>query len=126
MASGELSSRERAELDRAIRDAEQTSRYEFSVYLGETEGEPRAFAHRLHGALATPERSVLVLVDPEARVIEVVTGQHARRDLSDTEVELAVLAMQTAFVEGDRIGGIRRGLSLLAGYARAPETLHFD
>ena len=126
MASGELSSRERAELDRAIRDAEQASRYEFSVYRGAAEGDPRAFARRLHGALSNPELSVLVLVDPAARVIEVVTGHEVRRNLSDAEVELAVMAMQSAFAEGDQIGGIKRGLSLLAGYARAPETLHFD
>lgn len=126
MASGELSSRERAEVDRAIRDAEQASRYEFSVYRGAAEGDPREFARRLHGALSTPEQSVLVLVDPGARAIEVVTGLEVRRDLSDAEVELAVLAMQSAFTEGDQIGGIKRGLSLLAEYARAPETLHFD
>ena len=126
MASGELSSRERAELDRAIRDAEQTSRFEFSVYRGAVQGDPREFAYRLHGALANPELSVLLLVDPVARVIEVVTGLEARRNLSDAHVELAVLTMQTAFADGDQIGGIKRGLSLLAGYARAPETLHFD
>lgn len=126
MASGELSSRDRAELDRAIRDAEQSSRFEFSVYRGRTEGSPREFAERLHGSLATPARSVLVLVDPHSRAIEVVTGREARRNLTDPEVELAVLAMQSAFAEGDDVGGIKRGLALLAEYARAPETLHFD
>lgn len=69
---------------------------------------------------------MLVLVDPAARAIEVVTGVEVRRNLTDAEVELAVLAMQTAFAEGDQVGGIKRGLSLLAEYARAPETLHFD
>lgn len=126
VASGELSSRDRAELDRAIRDAEQTSRFEFSVFRGATEGDPRQFARRLHATLSTPERSVLVVVDPTSRVIEVVTGLEVRRNLTDPEVELAVLAMQTAFSQGDHVGGIKRGLALLADYARAPKTLHFD
>ena len=41
---------ERAEIDRAIRAAEQPSRYEFSVFVGAAEGDPRAFAERLHAA----------------------------------------------------------------------------
>lgn len=111
------------EIDRAIRDAETMCRYEFSVYVGASEGETRPFAERLHSALATPERSVLVLVDPAARIVEVVTGAVARRDLDDAEVKLATLAMQTAFAAGDLVGGIVAGVHQLADHARRP-TLH--
>lgn len=125
MAAGDpFSSSERAALDAAIRKAEQLSRAEFSVFVGRAEGEPRAFATRLHNSLVAPARSILVLVDPAARVIEVVTGEHVRRTLSDSEVELAVIAMQTAFAEGDLVGGLRRGIALLADHARSPQTLH--
>jgi hypothetical protein len=64
------------------------------------------------------------MVDPTARAIEVVTGEFVRRTLSDSEVELAVIAMQTAFAEGDLVGGLRRGIALLADHARSPQTLH--
>lgn len=124
VASGELTSRERAELDRVIRSAEQISRVEFSVFRGISEGDPRAFAGSLHAALAAPDRSVLVMVDPIARVIEVVTGAEVRRTLSDREVELAVLAMKTAFAEGNEMGGLTRGIHLMAEHARAPRTMH--
>jgi len=125
VAAGDpFSATERAALDAAIRKAEQLSRAEFSVFVGKAEGEARAFATRLHNSLVAPARSVLIMVDPTARAIEVVTGQFVRRTLSDSEVELAVIAMQTAFAEGDLVGGLRRGIQMLAEHARAPHTLH--
>jgi uncharacterized membrane protein YgcG len=125
VAAGDpFSGAERAALDAAIRKAEQLSRAEFSVFVGKAEGESRAFATRLHNSLVAPSRSILIMVDPSARVIEVVTGAHVRRNLSDSEVELAVVAMQTAFAEGDLVGGLRRGIAMLADHARTPPTLH--
>ena len=125
MAAGDpFSGAERAALDAAIRKAEQLSRAEFSVFVGKAEGEPRAFATRLHNSLVAPARSILIMVDPKMRAIEVVTGAHVRRTLSASEVELAIIAMQTAFAEGDLVGGLRRGLALLADHARSPQTLH--
>ena len=124
VAAGEFSSAERHEIDRCIRAAEQASRYEFSVYVGQAEGEPAAFARRLHASLVAPARSILILVDPAARALEVVTGVEVRRNLSDREAELAVLQMQSAFAAGDLVGGLKRGISMLADHARAPQTLH--
>lgn len=124
VASGELSSRERADLDAAIRAAEQASRVEFSVFRGVSQGDSRAFAQALHASLAAPDRSILIMVDPGDRVIEIVTGADVRRTLSDRETKLAVVAMQTAFADGDDVGGLIRGVNLLAEYARAPQTMH--
>ena len=125
MAAGDpFSGAERAALDAAIRKAEQLSRAEFSVFVGKAEGEPREFATRLHNSLVAPARSILVMVDPAARAIEVVTGAYVRRTLSDSEVELAIIAMQTAFAEADLVDGLRRGIAMLADHARSPQTLH--
>lgn len=124
VASGELTSRQRAELDRVIRSAEQISRVEFSVFRGLSEGNPRTFAESLHAALAAPDRSILIMVDPLVRAIEVVTGAEVRRTLSDRAVELAVLAMQTEFAQGNEVGGLTRGINLMAEHARAPRTMH--
>lgn len=121
-----FSSSERFALDEAIRKAEQLCRAEFSVFVGKATGEPREFATRLHNSLVAPARSILIMVDPEQRALEVVTGGYVRRTLTDSEVELAVLAMQTAFAEGDLVGGLKRGIHLLADHARSPETLHAD
>jgi hypothetical protein len=123
--SGEgFSSDQRYEIDRAIRAAETACRYEFSVYVGAADGEAGPFAQRLHAALVAPARSVLIMVDPAARLLEVVTGSVVRRDLPDESVRLAAVAMQSAFSEGDLVGGIKRGLAQLADAARKPATLH--
>ena len=127
MAAGDpFSATERAALDAAIRKAEQLSRAEFSVFVGKAEGDPRAFATRLHNSLVAPSRSVQIMVDPDARVLEVITGSWVRRNLRDQEVELAIAEMQTLFAEGDLVGGLRRGIHMLADHARAPEMLHAE
>lgn len=124
MAPGDLSSRDRAELDKAIRAAEQSCRFEFSVFIGAAEGDPRAYSRRLHASLVAPTRSVLVMVDPAARAIDIVTGTEVRRHLTDREVELSILAMQTDFAADDFVGGLKRGIAMLADHARPQNTLH--
>ena len=124
VAAGDLTSRERADLDKVIRAAEQSCRFEFSVFIGSAEGDAEVFAQRLHASLVAPTHSVLVMVDPGARVVDVVTGTAVRRQLSDREVELAILAMQTDFAAGDIVGGLKRGISMLAEHARPQNTLH--
>ena len=125
MASGDgFSSDQRYEIDRAIRAAETVSRYEFSVYVGAADGEAGPFAQRLHASLIAPARSVLIMVDPTARLLEVVTGSVVRRSLSDDAVRLAVAGMESAFSGGDLVGGIKHGVGQLAEAARQPLSLH--
>ena len=125
VARGEqLTSAERTELDRAIRAAEQASRAEFSVFIGHAGEEPRAHARLLHGSLTAPARSVLILVDPSAHALEVVTGSDVRRRVTDQQVDLAILAMSSDFADGNLVGGLKRGLSMLAEAARPERTLH--
>jgi uncharacterized membrane protein YgcG len=124
VAPGELTASERTELDRAIRSAEQASRAEFSIFIGRAGSDPRAHARLLHGSLTAPARSILLLVDPSARALEVVTGSEVRRRVSDQQVDLAILAMSSAFADGDLVDGLRRGLSILAEAARPQRTLH--
>ena len=123
-AGDAFSASERHDIDKAIRDAETISRYEFSVFVGAAEQESRPFAERLHATLTAPERSVLVMVDPAARILEIVTGAAVHRDLDDAEVRLAAVTMQSAFADGDLVGGITRGVMMLAEHARKPRTLH--
>ena len=126
MPVGEFNAAERYQVDEAIRQAEQISRFEFSVFVGRVDGEPRAFATQLHNSLVAPSRSILILVDPNVRVLEIVTGAVVRRNLTDREVELTAFQMQQSFAEGDLVGGLRRGIQMLAEHARAPETLHAE
>ena len=125
MASGEgFSSDQRYDIDRAIRAAETVCRFEFSLYVGPVEGDSAAFAERLHASLIAPGRSVMIVIDPAARKLEIVTGSVVRRVLADDAVRLAGAAMESAFAQGDLVGGIKRGISQLAEAARVPATLH--
>jgi hypothetical protein len=123
---GEFNSAERFQIDEAIRGAEQVSRFEFSVFVGRSGADPRAFATQLHNSLVAPSRSILIMLDPASRVLEIVTGGTVRRNITDQEVELTTLQMQSSFANGDLVGGLRRGIQMLADHARAPETLHAD
>jgi hypothetical protein len=119
-----FSAAQRHDIDKAIRDAETLCRCEFSVFVGKADGESRPFAERLHATLVAPARSVLVMVDPGAKLLEIVTGAEARRVLDDSTVDLAALTMQSAFVTGDLVGGITRGVQQLAEHGRRPELRH--
>jgi uncharacterized membrane protein YgcG len=123
-SSDGFTSAERQQIDRAMRDAETVCRFEFSVYVGPTDGPAREYAERLHGALVAPDRTVLLLVDPAARVLEVVTGSVVRHELDDKEVRLAIVEMQSQLVHDDLVGAITRGIDRLAQQARKPRTLH--
>lgn len=127
MQGGEkFTAAQRRDIDRAIRSAEMICRFEFSVFVGEAEADKRDYAERLHAVMASPSHSVMVMVDPTARALEIVTGATVRRDLSDEAVRLAAVSMQAAFAQEDLIGGIKQGLVMMAEAARRPQTLHAD
>ena len=117
---------ERVALDETIRKAEQLSRVEFSVFVGHAEGDPRAFARACTARWSRPARSILIMVDPAARAAR---GRHRRRRPPHPPRpggRAAVAAMQSLFAAGDLVGGLRRGIQMLAEHARAPETLHAE
>lgn len=120
-----FSPREREEIERAIRNASRMSGLSFSVFVGACEGPPRAYATRRHAELgAAAADSVLILVDPAARVLEVVTGSRAKRWLDDRSCALATLTMTSAFAAGNLSGGIAQGLLALAEHGRHPASMH--
>ncbi len=117
---------QRKAIDKAIMAAHQASGYTFSVYVGPSEGDSREYARRLHHRLAAPAESVLVLVDPSSRALEIVTGSRVRRDLDDAEAALVALSMQQSFAAGDLSGGIAMGVYQLGEHSRRPTSLHTD
>ena len=109
---------ERLRIHQAIHQAELASRFEFSVFVGQTQsGDPRSFATQLHNRQVAPARSVMIVVDPEARTIEIVTGGHVRAQVSDAEVTEVIASMRSAFAGDDLVGGIERAI---AGIASVP------
>ena len=111
-------------LTRAVQNAERISGLTFSVYVGVSEEDSRAYAERLHGGLDDPAHSVLVMCDPAFRTLEIVTGTDARRQLDDVECRLAAAAMREWFLADDIVGGLAHGISQLGEAAYQPPTLH--
>lgn len=124
VAARDLTPAQTEDLKRAVRLAEEDSGLGFSLYLGRAEGNPRAFAEKLHATLVEPDRAVLVLCDPERQVLEIVTGDDARRSLPDADCQLAAVGMTSSFADGDIVGGLSAGLLQLGRDARRPQTLH--
>ncbi len=124
VSAGDFSSAERGAVDDAIRRGEQLCRFELSVYVGRSEEDPRTFATSLHNSLRSPERSILIMLDPDGKALEIVTGSKVRERLSDQEVELAAVSMRSEFAAGNLAGGLCQGIAMLAEHARPRRTLH--
>ncbi len=108
-------------LDEALRLADRSTGLTFSIYLGDLDQPTREAAEKLHSQLDVPDRSVLVAVSPNQRVLEIVTGAQARRRIPDRSAKLAALSMAAAFAGGDLTGGIVSGLAQLTEAAgKAP------
>ena len=113
MPSGDtFDERQVAELDRAVRAASSRSGLRFSVYVGRVDGDVGAHAERLLAAVDHGDAVVLV-VDPQARQLEIVTGTGAATRLDDGACGLAALSMSSAFSGGELVGGIVTGLRML-------------
>lgn len=126
-AGSAFTSHQAAQINRSIVTADGETGLHFSVYVGQVSGEVRAHAMRLHAALgADADLGVLVLVEPDVRRVEVVTGETARRRLDDRAAGLATLSMATSFAGGDLAGGIVNGLRMMAQAASRPPVLHDD
>jgi uncharacterized membrane protein YgcG len=110
--------RQEREVSRAVRTVSDETGLQFSVFVGKPTGDPGEYAERLHKALVDPRHSVLVMVAPNERRVEVVTGTAARNRLTDRDCALAALSMTSAFSGGDLVGGIVSGLRMLADRAR--------
>jgi uncharacterized membrane protein YgcG len=117
---------QRERLKRAVRNAENVSGLAFSLFVGDSEDDSRAYAEKLHRTLPDPDHSVLVMCDPDSHKLEIVTGVAARRVLDDLECRLAAAAMQTSFAGGDIVGGLAAGIQQLGEAARQPQTLHMS
>lgn len=109
------------DIERVVETANVETELNFSVYIGGADGDIRDAAEKLHttfGAAAT--RTVLVMVSPGDRLLEIVTGEESARRLSDRACALAALSMTTSFAGGDLAGGIVTGVRMLAEAAGKP------
>ncbi|MEO9223072.1 MAG: DUF5130 family protein [Mycobacteriaceae bacterium] len=113
-----FSTRQLSQLDEALTLCTRATGLSFSVYLGALGAESRARAEELLAASgAGAGDAVLIAVAPGERVVEVVTGVHAQRRVSDRAARLAVMAMVASFKDSDLIGGLLSALRMLSDQA---------
>ncbi|GAA2887200.1 hypothetical protein Acy02nite_24700 [Actinoplanes cyaneus] len=124
MTSGEpvveespFTTRQLLRLDEALRIADQSTGLTFSIYVGELEEPIRESAEKLHAQIVNPQKAVLLAVSPNQRRLEIVTGDEARRRITDRDAKLAAFGMAGSFSGGDLIGGLMIGLDQLASHA---------
>jgi uncharacterized membrane protein YgcG len=117
VADGPFSTRQLLRLDEALRSADQQTGLTFSVYIGELDAPTRESAQKLHKQIGDADRAVLVAISPNQRKLEIVTGNEARKRISDRDAKLAGLSMAAAFAGGDLAGGILSGIDQLASHA---------
>ena len=117
VADGPFTTRQLLRLDDALRIADQQTGLTFSIYIGELEVPTREFAEKLHKQIENYGRAVLIAVSPNQRRLEIVTGNDARKRISDRDAKLAGLSMAAAFAGGDLAGGVLAGIDQLATHA---------
>jgi uncharacterized membrane protein YgcG len=127
-AGDAFSGRQLDSIERAIRQAEEFGGLDYSVYVGDTDGDPRERGRQLLGALGqeVARNHVAVVVDPGHRSLAILTGSRASLHLDDRATALAAMSMTSSFGAGDLAGGIVDGLRTLAEHARQPRALHTD
>ena len=114
-------------IERAITHAYTESDLRYSVFVGAPDGDLREQGRQLLGALGDDaDRSVVVVIDPAHRRLEILTGATAARYLDDRATALGAMSMTSSFAAGDLAGGIVAGLHTLSEHARHPRTLHSD
>ena len=119
VAPGDDTAIDSAQIQRAIKIAEKRTGLNWSVFVGDLGGEPRAEALARHGALGpAAAESVLLAVDPTAHRLEIVTGARARKRVDDHSCALAAASMAGTFAVRDLDGGIARGILALVEHDR--------
>jgi uncharacterized membrane protein YgcG len=107
-------------VEAAVRGAEAATGLQFCVYLGPGSEDARAQAESLFVEAGLHHRpSVLLLVAPDRRRVEVVTAPPARSRLTDEACARAIEVMTPLLAEGRYVDGIVRGIGRLAEEAGA-------
>jgi uncharacterized membrane protein YgcG len=113
-----FSQREVSEMARAADAAGERCGLKFSVFVGQADGSSATYAQRLLAGLgADARRGVLILVDPQGRRVEIVTGPQAAQIVDDRACRLATLAMTSALSDGAIVDSVVTGLRVLGDAA---------
>lgn len=115
-----FSQRELILLDNALTDATRKTRVRFNVYVGDLGEDPAAGVTALFPNTPEPERSALIAVSPNQRVIEIRSGRRVSNRVTDNVAQLGVTAAIASFRQGDLIDGIVAAVRVMAAAISQP------
>ncbi|NLU84000.1 DUF5130 domain-containing protein [Rhodococcus sp. HNM0569] len=102
-------------LDDALTDATRATMVRFNIFVGDLEGDPAAAVDELFATTPDVERSVLIAVLPNQRVVEIRSGRAVAGRVTDRVAQLGVTAAVSSFREGDLIDGLVSALRVMTG-----------
>ncbi|MEZ0579872.1 DUF5130 family protein [Nocardioides sp. MH1] len=108
-----FTARDHRRIERAIDEVLTSTGTTISVYIGRTAPPPRPYALGLHATLDRAAHAVLLMMDPHARVFEIVTGGDIRGRLPDHYVARVADDMKRAFGAGELTRGLVDGIRAL-------------
>ncbi len=107
-------------MQRALQYAGEASGLKFAVVLHDVGGPVRTYAEQVHADMADPDRSVLIVVDPTARALEIVTGRRAGRRIDDDACAAVAASVGRVIGEGYLVRALVSGLQQLGQIAGPP------
>ncbi|WP_305091931.1 DUF5130 domain-containing protein [Prescottella sp. R16] len=107
-------------LDNALTDATRLTKVRFNVFVGDLGADPAAGVDAVFPNTPEAERSVLIAVSPNQRVIEVRGGRKVQNRVTDRVAQLGVTAALASFSEGNLIDGLVSALNVMSN-AIAPK-----
>ncbi|WP_031936555.1 DUF5130 domain-containing protein [Prescottella defluvii] len=107
-------------LDVALTEATRSTKVRFNIYVGDLGENPAAGADAVFPNTPEADRSILIAVSPNQRVIEVRGGRGVANRVTDRVTQLGVTAAVGSFGEGDLIDGLVSALRVMSA-AIAPK-----
>lgn len=93
-------------LDDALTDATRATKVRFNAYVGTLGEDPAAGVTALFPTTPEAERSVLIAVSPNQRVVEIRSGKDVADRVTDRVAQLGVTAAVSSFADADLIDGL--------------------
>ncbi|MFD4292548.1 DUF5130 family protein [Rhodococcus sp. NPDC058505] len=107
-------------LDDALIDATRATKVRFNVYVGTLGADPAAGVTELFPTTPEAERSVLIAVSPNQRVVEVRSGKDVADRVTDRVAQLGVTAAVASFADNDLIDGLVAAIRVMSAAIAKP------
>ncbi|MGW5073768.1 DUF5130 domain-containing protein [Rhodococcus sp. NPDC004095] len=107
-------------LDDALTDATRATKVRFNAYVGPLGTDPAAGVTELFPNTPDAERSVLIAVSPNQRVIEVRSGKDVADRVTDRVAQLGVTAAVSSFADNNLIDGLISAIRVMSAAIAKP------